>query len=341
MEYETSSGQSGFTDHNGRYTYVVGDTVTFFIGGVVMGTTTAGGVVTPVDLVAGGSTDSQQVQNIVRFLMMLDSDGTPDNGIAISADIQTVADTWSQIDFSDSDLDTQVASITTDCQAADGGAHALPDASVAQKHLLNTMRCVYSGVFAGTFSGSDSGTFGIMIDPKTGQVRGAAYSPHYDTTTETLGTGIVNYDQTMAFITGFVDTGANFNGQLSTANAMSGTWSDEWEGDSGDFSGNRIGGTTGASHRYSGVALDEFGTTIAVLSMDINGGVINGVGFSIEENEQFDFEGTLSGATISAIAADGKQINGTLNSDNTFSGTWNNPADGDSGTFEGCGCQLN
>lgn len=340
MEYETSSGQSGFTDQNGRYTYVVGDTVTFFIGGIVVGTTTGSGVVTPVDLVAGGSSSSPGVQNIVRFLMMLDSDGTPDNGIAISPDLQTVADSWSQIDFSDSDLDTQVASIITDCQTADGGAHVLPNASVAQSHLESTMRCVYSGVFAGTFSGDDSGTFGIMIDPQSGRVRGAAYAPLYDATTEASGSGIVSYDQTMAFITGLVDTGATFNGQLPTPNAMSGTWSDSWEGDSGVFSGNRLGGTTGASHRYSGVALDEFGTTVAVLSMDINGGVITGVGFSIEENEQFDFEGTLSGSTISAVAADGEVINGTLNPDDTFSGTWNNP-DGDSGTFEGCGCQLN
>jgi hypothetical protein len=145
----------------------------------------------------------------------------------------------------------------------------------------------------------------------------------------------------MAFITGFVDTGANFNGQLSTPDAMSGTWSDDWQGDSGTFSGNRIGGALGASYRYSGVALDEFGTTVAVLSIDIDGGVIKGVGFNIEENEQFDFEGTLSGATISAVAAGGEKINGTLNSDDTFSGTWSNPADGDSGTFEGCGYQLN
>jgi hypothetical protein len=341
MEYETSSGQSGFTDQQGRYTYVVGDSVTFFIGGVVVGTTTASGVVTPVDIVAGGSTSSPQVQNIVRFLMMLDSDGTPDNGISISADLQTVADSWSQIDFSDADLDTQVASIITDCQTADGGTHVLPNASAAQTHLESTMRCVYSGAFAGTFAGDDSGTYGIMIDPQTGRVRGAAYSPLYDETTEASGTGIVNYDQTMAFITGFVDTGATFNGQLSTPNAMSGTWSDAWEGDSGTFSGNRIGGTTGSSHRYSGVVYDEFGTTVAVLSMDVNGGTITGVGFSIEENEQFDFNGTLSGSTISAVAVDGTTIDGTLNSDDTFSGIWNTPAVGESGTFEGCGCQLN
>lgn len=339
MEYETSSGQSGFTDQNGQYTYIVGDTVTFFVGGVVVGTTTASGVLTPVDLVAGGSTSSTQVQNIVRFLMMLDSDGTPDNGIAISANIQTAADTWSSIDFSDSDLDAQVVSIITDCQAADGGSHVLPNASVAQAHLESTMRCVYSGVFAGTFSGDDSGTFGIMIDPRTGRIRGAAYAPLYDAMTEGSGDGIVSYDQTMAFITGFVDTGANFSGQLSTPNVMSGTWRDAV--DAGDFSGNRIGGTAGATRRYSGVALDEYGTTVAVLSMDINGSVITGVGFSIEENEQFDISGTLSGSTISAVTASGEVINGSLNADDTFAGTWNNPTDMDSGTFEGCGCQLN
>lgn len=341
LHYTTSSGQSGTTDASGHYSYMTGDTVTFSIGGVTLGSSVASGVVTPVDLVSGGSSSSSTVLNIVRFLMMLDSNGNPDDGIAISADVQTAAGAWATLDFSNQSFDTDVAPMITECQTADGGTHTLPSAVTAQNHLEASLRCAYSGAFRGTFSGSDSGTFGVIVDPQTGEVRGAAYSATYDSTTEAYGSGIVDYDQTMAFITGFVDTGATFQGQLTTPNTMSGTWQDSSTSDHGSFSGNRIGGAAQASYRYTGLAYNDDYSVGAVLAMDVSGGALTGVGYGVEDNEQFTFSGTLSGSTITATASNGVEISGTFNSDDSFYGTWTNPADGDSGTFDGCGCTLN
>lgn len=341
LQYTTSSGQSGVTDASGHYSYMTGDTVTFSVGGVNLGSTTASGVVTPVDLVAGGSSSSPAVVNMVRFLMMLDSNGNPDDGIAISDQVQTAAGAWADLDFSNPYFDTNVASLITDCQNADDGAHLLPDTNTAKDHLEASLRCAYSGAFRGTFSGSDSGTFGVIVDCQTGEVRGAAYSTYYDTMTEGYGTGIIDYDQTMAFITGFVDAGATFQGQLTTPNAMSGTWQDTYDSDHGNFSGSRIGGAAEASYRYTGLAYNSDATTGAVMAMDVSGGVITGIGYSIEDNEQFTISGTLSGSAITATTSNGVQINGTMNGDDSFYGTWYNPADEDNGTFDGCGCQLN
>lgn len=341
LQYTTSSGQSGVTDASGHYSYMTGDTVTFSVGGVNLGSTTASGVVTPVDLVAGGSSASTSVLNIVRFLMMLDSNGNPDDGIAISAEVQAVAGSWAVLEFSNQDFDTNVAPLITECQTADGGTHQLPNAVIAQNHLEASLRCAYSGAFRGTFSGSDSGTFGVIVDCQTGEVRGAAYSTYYDTTTEGYGTGIIDYDQTMAFITGFVDAGATFQGQLTTPNSMSGTWQDAYDSDHGNFSGTRIGGAAEASYRYTGVAYNDDSTVGAVLAMDVSGGTITGVGYGIENNEQFTISGTLSDSTLTATTSNGVQISGTMNTDDSFYGTWYNPEDGDSGTFDGCGCQLN
>jgi len=320
---------------------MTGDTVTFAVGGVTLGTAAASGVVTPVDLVAGGNSSSTQVLNIVRFLMMIDTNGDPDDGIAVSAEVQAVAGSWAALDFSDPNFDTTVVPLTSECQTADGGTHLLPNSATAQNHLEASMRCAYSGAFRGTFAGSDSGTFGVVVDPQTGEVRGVAYSNTYDSTTEAYGTGIIDYDQTMAFITGFVDTGATFQGQLTTPNTMSGTWQDSSTSDHGNFSGNRIGGGAEASYRYTGVAYNDDSTVGAVLAMDVSGGALTGIGYGVEDNEQFTFSGTLSGSTIAATASNGVLISGTFNSDDTFYGTWNNPADGDSGTFDGCGCALN
>jgi hypothetical protein len=83
---ETMSGE---TDSHGRFTYVPGETVTFSIGGIILGTTTVKPVVTPVDLVTGAQDENAPaVTNITRLLITLDEDNNPDNGITISPELK-------------------------------------------------------------------------------------------------------------------------------------------------------------------------------------------------------------------------------------------------------------
>ncbi|MDT8990024.1 hypothetical protein RQP54_04040 [Curvibacter sp. APW13] len=85
VEYETSSGLRGNTDAAGRYQYREGDTVTFRIGGLVLGSGPAKGTVTPIDLVGGASSiNDPEVVKILRLLQSLDSDNNPANGITIA-----------------------------------------------------------------------------------------------------------------------------------------------------------------------------------------------------------------------------------------------------------------
>lgn len=80
----------GTTDSTGKYQYVDGIQVKFKIGGVLIGETTGKSVITPIDVVEGAtSVQNVTVQNIVRFLITLDGDNNPDNGITISATIST------------------------------------------------------------------------------------------------------------------------------------------------------------------------------------------------------------------------------------------------------------
>lgn len=69
-----SGGQSGVTNSSGTFTYEQGADITFSIGGVTLGITTGKAIITPIDLIASGSADHIAVQNMVRFLLMLDSD---------------------------------------------------------------------------------------------------------------------------------------------------------------------------------------------------------------------------------------------------------------------------
>ena len=71
----TSGAQSGTTGSDGSFTYEVGQLVSFNLGNVTLGSASGNSVITPIDLVAGGSSSSTEVLNLVRFLLMLDTDG--------------------------------------------------------------------------------------------------------------------------------------------------------------------------------------------------------------------------------------------------------------------------
>jgi hypothetical protein len=78
-----SGGFTGTTDSAGKFTYGIGQTVTFSVNGVTLPAVQGASLLTPVDLVGASSPDSPEAVNIARFLQSIDSDGNPDNGIVI------------------------------------------------------------------------------------------------------------------------------------------------------------------------------------------------------------------------------------------------------------------
>jgi hypothetical protein len=125
----------------------------FSVGQVAIGLVpTAKTLVTPVDLVAQGTGASNRVLNVVRFLLMLDQDGNPNNGIQISAAVTAAAASWAPVDFDTTDLPTTLGSLIQLASAADGVSHVLPDAATAQTHLRTGFYCTYAGNYSGTFA---------------------------------------------------------------------------------------------------------------------------------------------------------------------------------------------
>ena len=125
---------------------------------------------TPVDLVAQGTGTSNHVLNVVRFLMMLDQDGNPNNGIQISAAVTAAAASWAPVDFDTADLPTTLAPLIQQASAADGVSHVLPDAAPAQAHLRTAFYCTHSGSYYGTFgeahlAGGGRGDFTASVFP--------------------------------------------------------------------------------------------------------------------------------------------------------------------------------
>ena len=147
----------GLTDSSGAFTYEVGQGIAFSVGTVNIGAVpSARALVTPVDLVAGGSGTSSHVLNVVRFLMMLDQDGNANNGIQISPAVSAAAASWAPVDFDTADLPTTLAALIQQASAADGVPHVLPDAASAQAHLRSGFFCNRAGFYVGTFAADSS-----------------------------------------------------------------------------------------------------------------------------------------------------------------------------------------
>lgn len=82
LTYE-SAGITGTTDSAGKFTYAIGQNVSFSVSGVTLPAVKGASLLTPVDLVGASSPDSPEAVFIARFLQSIDSDGNPDNGIRI------------------------------------------------------------------------------------------------------------------------------------------------------------------------------------------------------------------------------------------------------------------
>ncbi len=100
LNYKTPT-ITGVTKDDGVFRYKPGETVTFSIGEVVLGSAAGKPVVTPLDIVpdAKGAQD-QRVVNICVVLQTLDQDGNLENGIQISEKSTSVMSQFGKdIDF--------------------------------------------------------------------------------------------------------------------------------------------------------------------------------------------------------------------------------------------------
>jgi len=93
LNYRTVS-LSGITAADGTFQYRAGETVTFSVGEILLGSTTGKPIVTPVDLVRGAKSSANlKSVNICRFLQTLDIDFNHANGIEITPEIRALL-TW-------------------------------------------------------------------------------------------------------------------------------------------------------------------------------------------------------------------------------------------------------
>jgi len=147
VRYE-SGALAGFTGSSGEFRYEVGNTVRFSIGDIALGRPVMGkAVITPLDLVENGTSDTPAVINIARLLQSLDSQ--PGDGlITIPAEVRAAAVRSNQavstaiefMDFSDESAFLNAASQLVAVLTGDYPFTAvLVDADQARAHLERSL----------------------------------------------------------------------------------------------------------------------------------------------------------------------------------------------------------
>jgi Putative Ig domain len=334
-----SGSHVGLTDKSGAFTYEEGHGITFSVGGVsIGGVPTAKTLVTPVDLVAQATGDSNRVLNLVRFLMMLDQDGNANNGIQISTAVNAAAASWAPVDFDTTDLPTALGPIIQQASTADGVSHVLPDAATAQAHLRTAFYCTHSGNYYGTI-GTNSTPPGMRDDiaasvfPYGGmETLQSTYSPVNNLLDHTTVSALL--DGTFGAV---LHPGAYYlEGSFADATYLSGTYLAV--GDLGNFQAVGDASVT-ATYKFSGSYTET-------LNDPTKGGPYYsplGVYFGMDDSNQVSGKalGTLTGAvsgntftgTVSYFKLDALGFATHLLLHFPVSGTYSNTASG--ATFDG------
>ena len=340
LAYE-SGGQTGVTDVLGAFRYEEGQDVSFNIGALELGTGAGMPVMTPIDLVEDGKLASAGVINRVRFLMMLDKDNMPSNGIEISDEVQEVAEGWTSVDFAAADFPSQaVNDFRTKASVADGIVHDLPDADAASAHLRTTLLCANAGAYVGSYDGTESGNIALAINPINGEVNGSSYDSTNDVSSEVSNTTALDFDSGLSFVSGN-DVTQVFSGTVDSTESISGDWQSSADAtQNGNFDVNRLGGASDAVFRYT---VTFVGSDQGVITFDVDdSNNVSGVFYSVSTQEESSLTGTLVDDVLTAKAEDETVLNALLDTEAlSLDGVWTNVGANKAGTYVGGGCRLN
>jgi len=141
-----SGGQSGFTGANGEFTYEIGQSVTFSVGGVVVGQAPGASVITPIELVktaVPGTTVTASTPAVVQIAQfLLTASSLTSTGIKIDAAV-TAACASQSINLSSSSTSGFTPIMTQ--IAATAGNRTVTTTADAQNHITASMNAIASG----------------------------------------------------------------------------------------------------------------------------------------------------------------------------------------------------
>lgn len=209
VAYSTSSGLSGVTDANGHFDFHAGDTVTFRIGALELGTLATSGTeetVTPIDLVnslglADATTNKNLVTNLLVLLQSVDADGDPANGItipaAVSAALTGPVATELETLLASAPLDFAAEPVLADLNTASGSGVLPVSPEVALNHFRDQFLANLNGTY--TFKELDGHVITFHFDGHGNYVMTQVGAPELDEASNVIGhagveAGAINWD---------------------------------------------------------------------------------------------------------------------------------------------------
>lgn len=99
LDYVAGTASKASTNAKGEFTCKTGETVTFSVGGVALGSAACASLITPLTLTGLNDLKNDRVTNRLLALQLLDEDSDPSNGIKLTPAVKTVL-AKSTLDFS-------------------------------------------------------------------------------------------------------------------------------------------------------------------------------------------------------------------------------------------------
>lgn len=176
VAFSTSSGVTGTTNALGQYSYNPGDTVSFKLGTLTLGTAPAAALVTPIEL-AGGS--ANKLQNLLVLLQSLDTDGVAANGISIPAAAAAAVTAGIDLASAPAGFASTANTGLVAAQTAGGISRPITSSGAAAAHFLDQSRALLSSqVWIGSYDngaglifqrfGADGTYLNAQIGPSEG-----------------------------------------------------------------------------------------------------------------------------------------------------------------------------
>lgn len=229
------AGNAGVTNSLGQFQYVTGQSCTFSVGGITLGSGTGAALMYPVSLVPGAQPGvaNAAVSDIARLLLSLDDDANPANGIVITQAVRTaLAGATLNAPFGSAGF--AAAAQTLVSQAIPG--RTLVSTATANGHLDLSLVNLWSGGYQCKYYADVNGVKtqlgNVAVTITEGVITGAGTPIGGGSPFDVNGNVGPSGAAVLNAASGSTSTGASFSGSFRTVDGTaatttgSGTWSD-------------------------------------------------------------------------------------------------------------------
>jgi hypothetical protein len=210
LDYAVGTGAKTSTGPKGEFACTQGDTVSFSLGGLNLGSASCAATITPLQLAGATETRDAKVVNRLMALQLLDDDNDPSNGIKLAADVKT-AMAGKSADFGASAADFNKAFTTTLAAAgAKFAARSVDDdrRALVREHFEDTL----NSRVAPTTETFTQGDVSVTVTRYQVQAANSYYIPYEGTNAKVKEDFLLgflpSYGSALAF------KGSNANGEL-------------------------------------------------------------------------------------------------------------------------------